>query len=289
MILHSPKTCSETGSTMPSGFRSFANGRLLIREDYVERFRERGWLNASHVIDADDVNVFRRLSDRENGIVLWGDEHGSQCRSFIKRHTNPKKSKRRWNRSILPPAGLHEGWASEECRKAGVGVAPVIAVGEEEMGKACSRSFFMSEELSGFLPADDFAVKLEHLHPSDPRRRAFIHSLADLTRKLHAANLFHRDYYWCHLFVRETAEARFDVRLIDLQRVDRPMWRHLRWRIKDLAQFVFSAPTGFLAEPERADWFCRYLGRAELYRADRLLLSTVEIRAAIYRWREANR
>lgn len=289
MILHSPETRKETRSVTPAGFRSFADGRLLIREDYVERFRERGWLTAGQVIDAEDIDVFRRLTDRENGIVVWDDERGSNSRAFIKRHTSPKNSKRTWSGTTLRPAGSHEGWASEECRRAGVGVAPVIAVGEEEKGGPSSRSFFMSEELAGFLPADEFAANLEHLPPAHPRRRAFISSLADLTRKLHRANLYHRDFYWCHLFVREIGEAHFDVRLIDLQRVDRPIWRHLRWRIKDLAQFVFSAPTGFLDGPERADWFCRYLGRAELYRVDRLLLSAVEMRAGIYRWREANR
>lgn len=289
MILHSPESCFDARSEAPDGFRSFEDGRLLIREDYVDRFRERGWSTARQVIDADDVDIFRRLSDRENGIVRWRDLQGNERRSFIKRHMNPKDAKRRWYKGSLRPAGSQEGWASEECRRAGIGVAPVIAVGAEESGKFSTRSFFMSEELVGFLPADDFATKLEHLPPSHPRRRALINSLADLTRKLHAANLYHRDFYWCHLFVRETGEAKFDIRLIDLQRVDRPVWRHLRWRVKDLAQFVFSAPSGFLTGPERADWFCRYLGRVELYRADRLLLSAVEIRAAIYRWRESNR
>jgi len=288
MILHSPGSCQDVSYEAPSGFASFAGGKLLIRQDYVDRFRERGWLMPSHVIDADDVDIFRRLSDRENGIVLWKDGDGNERRSFIKRHTAPKPVHRGWNIHSLT-AGAKEGWASEECRRAGVGVAPVIAVGTEDGIASKARSFFMSEELEGFLPADDFAPRLEHLDPNHPRRRSFISSLADLTRKLHTAKLYHRDFYWCHLFARETSEAKFDVRLIDLQRVDRPKWRQLRWRIKDLAQFVFSAPHGFLRGDERRLWFERYLGRAELYRADRVLLSLVEARASIYRWREANR
>ena len=296
MILHSleaessPPVPSSTITKDPA-FVALSGGRLLVRKDYVERFRDRGWNSASDVIDANDLAIFRRLADRENGIVSWDEPPREACRSFIKRHVHPvAASTRPWSTRQANLAGWKEGLASELCRQAGVGVAPVVAVGvEESSSRASARSFFMSEELVGFLPADDFAEQLATLDPSNNRRRAFVSALADVARRLHTAHLYHRDFYWCHLFVREVNPARFDIRLIDLQRVDRPRWRHLRWRIKDMAQFLFSAPAGFLTGQERLDWFMRYLGRAELNRLDRVLFAAVEIRAEIYRWRESNR
>ena len=253
----------------------FANGR---------------WNSASDIIDASDLAIFRQLADRENGIVVWDDSSGKSCRSFIKRHVHPSSVEHRFWSQKTTAAGWREGLASELCRQAGVGIAPVIAVGAEENPPTGEpRSFFMSEELVGFRPADDFAELLAHLDPSDHRRHSFVAALADLARRLHQAQLYHRDFYWCHFFVREIAPGQFDIRLIDLQRVERPRFNGWRWRIKDLGQFLFSAPVGFLRGQERLDWFHRYLGRVELNHSDRLLYTAANVRAALYRWKETNR
>ena len=44
------------------------------------------------------------------------------------------------------------------------------------------------------------------------------------------------------------------ARLIDLQRVLQRPWIDFRWRVKDLGQFWFSAPSG-VTDDDRAAWF----------------------------------
>jgi hypothetical protein len=198
----------------------------------------------------------------------------------LKRH---REESRRLGRAT--PAGWNEAWAWSECRRAGVGTAPLIAVGCQDVGD-CVHSFTLTEGLLDYRPADDFAQSLTHLPIDDFRRRTFVESLADLARRIHAAQLFHRDFYWCHFFVHELQPGRFDVRLIDLQRVLRPSWRRWRWRLKDLAQFTFSAPPGWLRGTERWRWFARYLGQTEISSTQQAALAIVNARAEIYRWRD---
>lgn len=289
MILYSPPF-QTAAIPAPAGFVMLDHGQLLIRQDFAERFFARGWRTASDVLDAGDVDVFRKLPDRENGIVEWRDNIGPDCRAYIKRHYHSRVHRPRWQVvSATGSPGWDEAEASRRCRDAGVPIAPVIAAGADN-GACGSRSFFMSEELLGFLPADDFAKQRIGTDPRDERRRRFIASLADVARRLHTHNLFHRDFYWCHFFVKEDGPGGpFDIRLIDLQRIFSPRWRLWRWQVKDLGQFVFSAPPGYFGPKERLEWFLRYRGRAEATGLDRLLRTAVDWRASIYRWRESDR
>ena len=66
--------------------------------------------------------------------------------------------------------------------------------------------------------------------------------MAEIARRFHAAGYNHRDFYTCHFLVKEPAPGQFDVRLIDLQRVQRRRWFRRRWIVKDLAQLAYSAP-----------------------------------------------
>ena len=76
----------------------------------------------------------------------------------------------------------------------------------------------------------------------------------------------HRDLYLSHIFIHD---AESDVpavvggggavfTLIDLQRVFRPIWRRLRWVVKDLASLNYSTPAERVGRFERLRFLCRY-------------------------------
>lgn len=70
-------------------------------------------------------------------------------------------------------------------------------------------------------------------------KRDLIGGLANIAAKLHNANMSHQDFYLVHFFI--TGKYYENIYLIDLQRVVKEPSLALRWRIKDLAQLLFSA------------------------------------------------
>ncbi|MBY0589541.1 lipopolysaccharide kinase InaA family protein [bacterium] len=273
---------------MPKPMRTMDAGRLHVHPDFLHLFESRGWMTAASILNATDVEVFRRLPDRENARVRFASPHASasphgtssrgECVAYLKRH-QPSGA------PLGRGPGFDEAEASRWCEEAGVRTPTVIAFGHDDLG----REFFLGQNLSGYEPSDDWLKRNEQQRCSMDRMTALLTSLGRTIGKLHSAGLFHRDLYWCHLFVREERTASFDVRLIDLQRIHRPHRRRWRWRLKDLGQFVFSFPPGWASPGDLRTWFAAYLGKEKLSRSDMLLLEMVRWRARFYAWREKHR
>ena len=105
-------------------------------------------------------------------------------------------------------------------------------------------SFLLTEELAGYEELQDFLRRrFPPRSPAaadrDPELRRIIGEVAEIVRRLHAAGYNHRDLYCCHFLIKEPAPGQFDIRLIDLQRVQRRRWLRRRWIVKDLAQLAF--------------------------------------------------
>ncbi len=83
--------------------------------------------------------------------------------------------------------------------------------------------------------------------------------LASLIGRFHALGYVHRDLYLSHVFFDATAPPPHRLRLIDLQRVLRPVWRKRRWIVKDLAALNYSTPTTMASRTDRLRWLRSYL------------------------------
>ena len=99
--------------------------------------------------------------------------------------------------------------------------------------------------------------------------------MAAVARRFHAAGYNHRDFYCGHFFVREPARGKFEIRLIDLQRVQRRRRFRRRWIVKDLAQLVWSAPRDRIACTHKLAFMRYYLGVDKLRPADKRLIREV--------------
>ena len=77
--------------------------------------------------------------------------------------------------------------------------------------------------------------------------------------RFHALGYVHRDLYLSHVFFDATAPPPHRLRLIDLQRVLRPVWRKRRWIVKDLAALNYSTPTTMASRTDRLRWLRSYL------------------------------
>jgi heptose I phosphotransferase len=170
-------------------------------------------------------------------------------------------------------------------RVAALGIAvPEPVVAGAERGHSC-KSLLALRELEGFLPLHQF-IPARFAGPETGQqrtlRRVITERLADVARRLHAADLYHRDLYLCHFFIRETpaAAAGFDLVLIDFTRLIQS--RLTRWRIKDLAQFLFSSDLPGITCTDRLRFFKQYLGVRKLDASARRLLRRIQRKAARY-------
>jgi heptose I phosphotransferase len=258
---------------------------FFVRADYVAAFERLGWNSVQAVMKSSWARVFRQIGERDNSQVHFGR---GKTDGFLKRHWS--RSRGEWIRECRltgasgPPA-WRETEAIQLCRQAGIATPSIIAAGWQLRGAIWqSDSFLITEAVDG-LAADEYA-RCPTLDIA--RRRALLISLARTARRLHQAGLVHRDLYWCHFFVREDPVEGFAVTLIDLQRVFRPRRRLWRWKLKDLAQFVFSMPKPFANAASLKTWFCAYLDKPRLGWRDRLALHAIRARAALYRLREGS-
>jgi tRNA A-37 threonylcarbamoyl transferase component Bud32 len=111
----------------------------------------------------------------------------------------------------------HEWKMIHELQRAGFNVPSPVA-----FGRRGARSFLMTEEIAGGVPADS-------IQPPLP-------AIGKLMRQFHDAGFIHKDSYLCHIFV-----AGQKLFFIDLQRVLGPGKFAGRWRVKDLAALAHSA------------------------------------------------
>ncbi|RME73637.1 MAG: hypothetical protein D6776_06735 [Planctomycetota bacterium] len=141
----------------------------------------------------------------------------------------------------LPPLGAHaEARNIARLARAGVAVPRVLAL-ERRWRPDPLRLGLWSESRLRLAPMP--GRSLEHLLPAWRaarawrRRRALARALGALVARMHAAGVFHRDLYVCHVYHDEASGA---LGLIDLARAGRRLLWRRRWRIKDLAALWYS-------------------------------------------------
>ncbi len=232
------------------------------------------------VMNTTEGHLLRRLPSRENWRLNLMDEAGVVRGAFLKKHRS--RSLWTWMRARLgrgpgQSAGAVEAHNMHELRRQGIPNMTLIAFGEQLHPDGRLFSFLLTEELAGFSPLDSF---LPERFPARTDahfaalRRLVLH-VADLTRRFHRLGYNHRDLYACHYFIRETAPGRFDVNLIDLQRVQRRRWNRRRWIVKDLAQLGYSMPRRKIGCRWRMTFFKQYLGVRKLRPRDKRLLRSI--------------
>ena len=181
----------------------------------------------------------------------------------------------------------HHRWAStssfdrsgaQELADCGIKTPETIAWGEEWVGVFEKRSFIMThkipraESIERKLP--DFFYQ-KRTGQNLKLRIAFIEGLADFVRRFHKTGFRHCDLYFSHIFCGEGGE----LYLIDLQRVFKPILFKERFRVKDIAQFYYSAPAKYFSRADRLRFYLRYTGRGNVTCADKRFIQKINNRA----------
>jgi heptose I phosphotransferase len=209
---------------------------------------------------------------------------------------------RGWSPALTEWRHLH--WAKEH----GLAVPEAVAAGEIIGPWLRLDSFLVVEELRGMLPLHEAVPRAQtHLAPAAFRqwKKAIIVQVAQLARSMHAAQHYHKDFYLCHLYVADPAgestaahgnsagsfepSCRPCVHLIDLHRLGYHPWIGYRWRIKDLAQLLFSSELPGITNRDRLRFLLLYLGRPRPDPGRRRLVRDVQAKASRYRRHQQRR
>jgi heptose I phosphotransferase len=219
------------------------------------------------VMSAQVIDKFHAKQGRT--IARWSLPGGPTV--FIKRHFRES-----WWRTLLTRVTRRPWWSSswQEYRNlqwAAAHKLPVpraVAVGTRLAPLA---GFLAVEELAGQLALHELIpLASAQLSPTAFAhwKRGLVTELARLTRKLHGRHCFHKDLYLCHFF----APAKFAgqsvgdwtgrVAMIDLHRLSRHRLTGAWWRLKDLAQLLYSTDVPGVTARDRVRFWRLYAGPA---------------------------
>jgi heptose I phosphotransferase len=219
---------------------------------------------------------------------------------YLKRHYRLP----RWRgllAAVWPDAGwspaLEEWQHLEWARAQGVPVPEAVAAGEYIGPWGRLQSVLAVEELTDMLPLHE-AVPLAAVRLDPPAFRRWKHTLigemARLTRELHRRRRFHKDLYLCHFYVpagdtEHLPEWPGRVHLIDLHRLSHHPWTRLLWRMKDLAQLLYSSDVAGVEDRDRLLFWRAYLGAERRTWGGWLLRQGVLFKWRLYRRHNAKR
>jgi heptose I phosphotransferase len=240
---------------------------------------------AAHTYDAiaalQPADHYVEKQGRSTGRYVIG-QPGRATSLFVKKYFQLRWWDRWWL-SLERYPGPRERANLERAAALGVPVPQPLVAGADR-DHAC-HSILAVRELVGYLPLHQF-IPMRFAGRDTKRvrvlRRHLTRRLADITHRLHSAQLYHCDLYLCHFFIRDSSQSDhpLDVVLIDFMRLKHSMLQ--RWRVKDLAQLLFSSDLPGITRTDRLRFFKQYLGLPRLDDSARRLLRRVQRKAALY-------
>ncbi|MGW8257976.1 MAG: lipopolysaccharide kinase InaA family protein, partial [Thermoguttaceae bacterium] len=219
------------------GFFPSDNGRMWLDCRFSAPLSAAGLVGFEQIMSKSDGRCEKSLVDREVWHMRIRVSDDKSRGLFLKKHhVRTWKSRLRALFGIQPSAtpGRIEAANAAALTSAGIAVMRLIAYGEKVHADGLQESFVITEELENFTELPTYLRRLYEA-PTPGRRseadrevRRLISEIALIVRRFHAAGYNHRDLYCRHFFVSDSAQQRREIRLIDLQRVQRRRWLRRR-------------------------------------------------------------
>jgi hypothetical protein len=211
--------------------------RLLVNADFANILEFNGLNSFEKLWNISGESVKNILKERgTERVFLKSPEASALTEAYIKRYRpEPFKSRLKNMLSLRPsrfPGARNEWEAIIEFHRRNLPSMQPIACGASG-GNSC----VLTLGITDYVRASELFAKFAK--GDRLRRRKLIKRIAVLAAGMHKAKMAHQDFYLVHIFVREKEDD--SVFLIDLQRVIFEESFSERWRVKDLAQLLFSA------------------------------------------------
>jgi len=280
------------------------NGVLIqVQKDgsYVKFYSNPEWIAhygedwTTRVMDIGVTDRFHSKQGRSVGrIILPGKDGKPELCFYLKRHYKlsfweglmgwlfPKKA---WS-----PA-LQEFHHLATARQLGLQVPDTVAAVEFIGPGTRLRSALAVRELDNMIPLHE-AIPLASVRqtPQAFRRwkKSLVSEMARMSRILHDRNWFHKDLYLCHFYIDKndtfrTPNWRDKVVLIDLHRLSSHTWTSQIWKIKDLAQLIYSSEIEGVDDRDRLEFWRCYRDLGPKSSLDRILLYVIKLKWGRYR------
>lgn len=162
-------------------------------------------------------------------------------RYFIKKHRGVALGEILKNILTLrmPVVSAHNEYSAIKALSAvGVNVPVVAAYGRKGVLPSQLESFLVTRDVGPHQSLEDFCRPWKQTAPGFTLKFQLIKEVAEISRRMHAEGICHRDFYLCH-FLRLDSTAQ--LTLIDLHRALLKTSLGQRWVIKDLGGLWFSA------------------------------------------------
>lgn len=236
---------------------------MVINQRFLPLLERHGLVSHTAIGNAEGASPIDY--NRSKRIFLFKLQHqGQQVTLYLKHHRSPLSLSdrcRRLFRKGIPADGMHEWENVLAFHDRGLPAMIPVAAGECIAPGSIKESFLMTLGLDDYEPVDHYTVT-HFAPPLDAHRlkkkRALLKATAQLTLDMHWIGFNHRDYYLCHLFVKDTDCGVPELRIIDLQRVAHRMFPSRRWLVKDLAQLHYSSLPLPLTDKDRLRFFAIY-------------------------------
>ena len=270
-----PTTPTDTAS---AGLQPAGDGLMWLDGRFQGRLQAAGLAAFDAVVGSSAGRCLRVLKDREN----WYFPPPAAAAApglYLKKHhvrTWWTRLRAKLTAATGATAARTEARHAGDLAALGIPVMPLVAYGERLAPDGRLESFLVTEELAGYEELQAFLRRRFPPRPAAgpprPELRRIVLAVAEIVRRLHEAGYNHRDLYCCHFLIHEPAAGEFDIRLIDLQRVQRRRWFRRRWIVKDLAQLAYSAPRDRVGCKDQVALMRHYFGVRKLRRRDKRLL-----------------
>ncbi|MBN2475008.1 MAG: hypothetical protein JXB62_10400 [Pirellulales bacterium] len=283
-MISSQHHSTRTPDPASTGLEPAGDGKMWLDGRFRQPLREAGLTGFEAVMRCAAGDCLRALEDRENWHLRLDGAHPQPRGAFLKKHhVRSWCSRLRATLGIGPglTAGRVEAQNVRSMTALGVEVMRLIAYGERLHADGLTESFVLTEELEGYVELHDFLRRRfarRELRRGTRRDRdldRLIRQVAGIVRRFHQGGYNHRDLYCCHFFVREPEPGVFDIKLIDLQRVQHRRRFRRRWIVKDLAQLAWSTPCDRIKCTHRMLFMRHYLGGRRLTVADKRLIREI--------------
>ena len=210
------------------------NGRLFVNTAFSDLLRRNGINSAEALWSLEGQGVKEVAPDRGTTRVFLKTSEGDDVELFLKKYQPAGISARLKALACLKKPrifdGIHEWNAILAFHYHGIPtITPVAAA------RLGAHTCNLTLGIQDYTRLSDLA-KNPRLSPA--KRHLLARDVATIAGRMHRAGFTHQDFYLVHIFASNRTGA---LHLIDLQRVimENPL-KH-RWRIKDLAQLLFSA------------------------------------------------
>jgi len=248
--------------------RLFRGARRLRQRPQWAAFAGPDW--ADHIMRVQVADRFHAKQGRT--IARWTLHAGGRSLVvYLKRHYRLPwyagllallRPDGRWSPSLQE--WDHLEWAHSE----GLPAPRAVAGGEYIGPWGRLQSFLAVEELAGMIALHEAVpAAAAALEPATFARwkRGLAAEMASVTLGLHRRRAFHKDLYLCHFYIAEEDTRRLPdwrgrLRIIDLHRLGRHPWTWPWWRVKDLAQLLYSSHVPGVTARDRLRFWRAYLG-----------------------------